>query len=84
MRTHCNGAAQLMARVQVRRLFLPEQESDSREAILTAAERCGTEIVFVTEDLTLDFSGGSPAAVCTGPARLAQLRPCRIDVRGRI
>lgn len=56
---HCNGAAQLMARVQVRRLFLPEQESDSREAILTAAERCGTEIVFVTEDLTLDFSGGS-------------------------
>ena len=22
-------------------------------------ERCGTEIVFVTEDLTLDFSGGS-------------------------
>ena len=23
------------------------------------AERCGTEIVFVTEDLTLDFSGGS-------------------------
>lgn len=59
MRTHCNGAAQLMARVQVRRLFLPEQESDSREAILTAAERCGTEIVFVTEDLTLDFSGGS-------------------------
>lgn len=58
-RTHCNGAAQLMARVQVRRLFLPEQESDSREAILTAAERCGTEIVFVTEDLTLDFSGGS-------------------------
>lgn len=56
---HCNGAAQLMARVQVRRLFLPEQDSDSREAILTAAERCGTEIVFVTEDLTLDFSGGS-------------------------
>ena len=45
--------------MQVRRLFLPEQESDSREAILTAAERCGTEIVFVTEDLTLDFSGGS-------------------------
>lgn len=56
---HCNGAAQLMARVQVRRLFLPEQESDSRKTILTAAERCGTEIVFVTEDLTLDFSGGS-------------------------
>ena len=56
---HCNGAAQLMARVQVRRLFLPEQESDSRKTILTAAERCGTEIVLVTEDLTLDFSGGS-------------------------
>lgn len=35
---HCNGAAQLMARVQVRRLFLPEQESDSRKTILTAAE----------------------------------------------
>ena len=47
-------------------LFLFSTEQQEAENLgydvaktLHAAERCGTEIVFVTEDLTLDFSGGS-------------------------
>lgn len=58
---HVGGAAQLMQRVTVERLFLPQIEPDSatREELLTAALREGTEMIYVDSELLLELSGAS-------------------------
>lgn len=52
---HANGAAQLLSRVRVGTLYLPrETEKTSLLAeILNAAERQGTRVEYVTEDMAL-------------------------------
>ena len=52
---HCNGVRQLLRRVRVRTLYVPDlsPESGIRTKILFAAAQAGCEIRFVTDDLTL-------------------------------
>ena len=52
---HANGAAQLLSRVRVGTLYLPREteESSLLTEILDAAERQGTRVEYVTEDMTL-------------------------------
>ncbi len=52
---HCNGVRQLLRRVRVKTLYVPElsPESPLRTKILFAAAQVECEIRFVTEDLTL-------------------------------
>lgn len=55
---HANGAARLMSRVQVKRLYLPGSAPDSDNLlaeILQEAERRDTEVIYVTEDMALNF-----------------------------
>lgn len=57
---HAGGAAQLMERERVERIFLPDTQDEDglrRELVRKANER-GTQIVWVREDQTLDFAGG--------------------------
>ena len=68
---HANGAAQLLQRVRVGTLYLPlETEGSSLLAeILTAAERQGTRVEYVTEELTLPLG---TAEVCVWPPLLPE------------
>lgn len=52
---HANGAAQLLSRVRVGTLYLPREteETSLLAEILNAAERQGTRVEYVTEDMTL-------------------------------
>lgn len=52
---HANGAAQLLSRVRVGTLYLPREteETSLLAEILSAAERQGTRVEYVTEDMTL-------------------------------
>ncbi len=52
---HCNGVRQLLRRVRVRTLYVPDlsPENGLRTKILFAAAQAGAEIRFVTNDLTL-------------------------------
>ena len=52
---HCNGVRQLLRRVRVKTLYVPDvsPESNLRTKILFAAAQAGAEIRFVTNDLTL-------------------------------
>lgn len=52
---HCNGVRQLLRRVRVKTLYVPElsPENGLRTKLLFAAAQAGTEIRFVTDDLTL-------------------------------
>lgn len=52
---HVSGAAELMARMRVGTLLLPDTEDDSgqREAVLQAAELSGVDVRFITELETL-------------------------------
>ena len=52
---HCNGVRQLLRRVRVKTLYVPDlsPESSLRTKILFAAAQAGAEIRFVTDDLTL-------------------------------
>ena len=54
---HANGIPQLLQRIPVDKIALPDVEADSplREEILTAAENRGVEVVFVREDLCLEL-----------------------------
>lgn len=89
---HICGAAQLMRRVKVKTLFLPDIEDDSgnRLLVLSAAKEAGAEIRFVTEDIELQFSDSSVrlfvppdgtaenASICA----LMSLRDCDILITG--
>ena len=68
---HANGAAQLLQRVRIGTLYLPlETEGSSLLAeILTAAERQGTRVEYVTEELTLPLG---TAEVCVWPPLLPE------------
>ncbi|MFR7742047.1 MAG: MBL fold metallo-hydrolase [Acutalibacteraceae bacterium] len=61
---HCNGVRQLLRRVRVKTLYVPDvsPENNLRTKILFAAAQAGAEIRFVTNDLTLS---GRHAYVCT-------------------
>ena len=52
---HCNGVRQLLRRVRVKTIYVPElsPENGLRTKLLFAAAQAGTEIRFVTDDLTL-------------------------------
>ena len=52
---HCNGVRHLLRRVRVKTLYVPElsPENGLRTKLLFAAAQAGTEIRFVTDDLTL-------------------------------
>lgn len=52
---HANGAAQLLSRVRVGTLYLPREteETSLLAEILSAAERQGTRVEYVTENMTL-------------------------------
>lgn len=52
---HANGAAQLLSRVRVGTLYLPREteETSLLAEILNAAERQGTRVEYVTEDMAL-------------------------------
>lgn len=52
---HCNGVRQLLRRVRVKTLYVPDvsPENNLRTKILFAAAQAGAEIRFVTNDLTL-------------------------------
>ncbi len=54
---HTGGVEQLLHRVTVKRLLLPEIEPDSlmRAELITAAQRAGTEVCFVQEALLLEL-----------------------------
>lgn len=58
---HANGAERLLARIDVGTLYMPGDPDDSDgllEGILAAAERHGTEVVYVSEsDLSLTLGG---------------------------
>lgn len=57
---HCNGVRQLLRRVQVDTLYIPELSPSSRlrTQILLAAAEAGTSIRYVTQDLVLPQEGG--------------------------
>ena len=52
---HCNGVRQLLNRIRIGTLYVPElsPESRLRTKLLFAAARTGTDIQFVTDDLSL-------------------------------
>ena len=58
---HCNGVRQLLRRVRVDTLYIPELSPSSRlrTQILLAAAEAGTSIRYVTQDLVLPQEGGS-------------------------
>lgn len=58
---HVCGAAQLMQRVKISTLYLPEIPDDSgnREWLIQTAQKRGIVIVPVAEDMQLQFSGGT-------------------------
>ena len=59
---HCNGVADLLARVQVDCLYLPvagEEETGLAEEVLAAASRAGTRVEWVEEDLQIRWGGFS-------------------------
>lgn len=71
-RDHCNGAAQLLSRVRVKTLYLPQNGDETsawRAAVLRAAEDRGCEIVFVPDMDEFSLKGLSVrlyAAECKG------------------
>ncbi len=53
-RDHANGVEKLMSLVKVQKLYLPRnQEAEAEAAILAAAGRHGTEVVYVERELKL-------------------------------
>lgn len=58
---HAGGAAQLLRRVQVDTLLIPDTENDPvlRRELIQAAEARGTAVQLVSEDCLLPFDGGS-------------------------
>lgn len=56
---HIGGVIQLLGRIPVKKLLLPDTEHEKRYAIAAAAQDAGTEVYFILEDITLRFSGGS-------------------------
>ncbi|MBR6376143.1 MAG: DNA internalization-related competence protein ComEC/Rec2 [Oscillospiraceae bacterium] len=57
---HMNGVPALLELIPVERIFLPEVDFDpeNRALVEQAALEAGTEIVYVNQDLNLDFPGG--------------------------
>ena len=59
---HCNGAAQLLSRVRIKALFLPAgaraEENALLDEILREAEKTGTRVFYVEEDLEFEVPGG--------------------------
>lgn len=61
-RDHINGAAELLREVRVDTLYLPQMpdEDEAQDALLAAAEACGTQVKLVRADeTTVRFPGGS-------------------------
>lgn len=58
---HAGGVCQLLARLPVGRIYLPDLPCDNglREAIEQSANDCGTQIVYVREDEKLSFSSST-------------------------
>lgn len=57
---HSNGAEKLLTEVEVDTLYLPKVTDDSgmRAKLEATARSVGTEIVYVTQDISVDFTGG--------------------------
>ena len=57
---HANGVAQLLRRVDVDTLAIPDVEPDSalRQEIVSLAQERGTEILYIQSDTTLDLGEG--------------------------
>lgn len=58
---HANGVPELLDRIDVKRIALPDTQPDSelRQRILSAARQKDIEVFFVTEDTTLALAGGA-------------------------
>ena len=58
---HANGVPQLLERLRVPKIFLPEPEEKSKlyEAIVSQAQKQGSELVFVRRDTVLKLEDGS-------------------------
>lgn len=58
---HAGGAVQLMQRLHVDKLIIPEAEDETgmKKRLLDAAEDAGTTVLRLSEDMRLDFDGGS-------------------------
>lgn len=58
---HAGGTEQLLSRLRVGALFAPDlvDENGLRERVLTAAERAGTSVNLVAENITAEFPGGT-------------------------
>lgn len=57
---HANGVTRLMAMIPVKAIAMPVSPNDDDgqlEEILAAAERYGTEILYISENTILDFGG---------------------------
>ncbi len=52
---HCNGLPVLLARLRVKQLLIPDigKGDEVRESVLSLAERCGVEIVFVRDTMSV-------------------------------
>ena len=57
---HANGVVQLLRRMEVGVLAIPDVDLESavRQEIITQAEACGTQVLLVQRDTTLDFGDG--------------------------
>lgn len=56
---HANGVEALFRRVKVRAMALPDvdRENPIRTAVLTAADKQGTELIWITDDQTVEVGG---------------------------
>ena len=67
---HCNGAAQLISRVQVGTLYLPmtalREQSDMLQTIIRTARENGTQVRFVRENLEFPTKRGKIPRVKAG------------------
>ena len=76
---HADGVEELMARIPVRRIYIPERADNSEElidAIETMALRTGTELVYLTEDTTLTEAGMTLTLLSPDPDSAGQNESC--------
>lgn len=56
---HVNGLEELLERIRVETLYVPEFDSSNRETILSLADDAGCKVVSLSEDAALPFGAGT-------------------------
>lgn len=67
---HVNGVINLMCRVKVDTLVIPDEESKSRDEIVEFAEKRGTEVYIITNDT--EFSSGGISMAAFAPVSMTE------------